>query len=72
MELMEFEPLVVAGVPPSPRCWHVAITLPIPGRQLMLVHGGFNGEETLSDAHILDFDQRKWSPLPATLFGPVL
>ena len=34
--------------------WHAAVVLPIDGRRLVLVHGGYDGAKALSDSFVLD------------------
>nr|XP_054758549.1 rab9 effector protein with kelch motifs-like [Lytechinus pictus] len=56
--LMEFTSPKMIGTPPSPRSWHASIALP--GNKV-LIHGGYNGNEALSDSFIFHLDTYTWS-----------
>ncbi|XP_793170.5 uncharacterized protein LOC588391 [Strongylocentrotus purpuratus] len=56
--LMEFTSPKMMGTPPSPRSWHASIALP--GNKV-LIHGGYNGNEALSDTFIFHLDTFTWS-----------
>eukprot|EP01137_Pigoraptor_chileana_P013763 Opistho-2@67642 len=58
--MMEFTQPQTSGSPPSPRSWHSAVALP---DRKIVVSGGFDGENSLDDAHILDLDTMAWSAL---------
>lgn len=51
---MEYTQPITTGTHPSPRSWHTAVTLP--GKR-MLIHGGYNGIKTLSDAFMFDMGE---------------
>lgn len=65
--LMEFTSPTVTGNPPSPRSWHASIALP--GNRV-LIHGGYNGNEALSDAFIFNLDDLTWTPAELTSSVP--
>ena len=57
----------LGGTAPHLRSWHAATMLPIAGTRCVLVHGGFDGEEVMGDAHVLDLDNKKWVDVSATI-----
>lgn len=65
MTMLEFTKLELGGDTPPPRSWHVSINLGLPGRRCVLVHGGYDGEEALKDAYVLDMDANKWIDVSA-------
>ncbi|KXJ22321.1 Acyl-CoA-binding domain-containing protein 4 [Exaiptasia diaphana] len=52
LTIMEYTQPSTTGTHPSPRSWHTAVTLP---GKLFLIHGGYNGIKTLSDAFMFFF-----------------
>jgi Rab9 effector protein with kelch motifs len=47
---LSFEPRLIAGKPPSPRGYHIAIL----SDSRLFVFGGFNGQDVFDDVHVLD------------------
>ncbi|XP_076828634.1 kelch repeat-containing protein [Brachyhypopomus gauderio] len=58
--LMEFSPVQTNGSSPSPRSWHGCAAL---SDSCFLVHGGYNGNNALSDAFIFNTDTSCWTSL---------
>ncbi|CAI5668502.1 unnamed protein product [Oreochromis niloticus] len=56
--LMEFSAVKTTGNPPSPRSWHGSAVL---SDTKFLIHGGYNGNNALSDAFIFDIDTNSWT-----------
>eukprot|EP00795_Rhopilema_esculentum_P003484 gene3484-1866_t len=59
--LMNFTKLEVVGKAPSSRSWHGAMLTS--DQQSMLVCGGYNGDQALSDVHVFRIASRSWSQL---------
>ena len=57
----------LGGKAPQLRSWHAATVLPIAGKRCVLVHGGFDGEDVMGDAHVLDLDSKKWVDVSTTI-----
>lgn len=60
--LMEFSAVKTTGNPPSPRSWHGSAVL---SDTKFLIHGGYNGNNALSDAFIFDIDTNSWTEVSA-------
>ncbi|XP_022534113.1 kelch repeat-containing protein [Astyanax mexicanus] len=58
--LMEFSAVQTSGSAPSPRSWHDCAAL---NDTRFLVHGGYNGNDALSDTFIFDTDTSCWTSL---------
>ncbi|KAG9346472.1 hypothetical protein JZ751_006783 [Albula glossodonta] len=58
--LMEFSPVKTIGSAPSPRSWHGCVVL---SDTKFLVHGGYNGNNALTDAFIFDTASSSWTTL---------
>ncbi|KAM6894334.1 kelch repeat-containing protein [Lycodopsis pacificus] len=56
--LMEFSAVKTTGKAPSPRSWHGSAVL---SDTKFLIHGGYNGNNALSDAFIFDIDTNIWT-----------
>ncbi|XP_038079261.1 rab9 effector protein with kelch motifs-like isoform X1 [Patiria miniata] len=65
--LMEYTSIDVRGTPPSPRSWHASAALP--GNRI-LIQGGFDGENAMTDAFVFRLDSECWTqlvwPIPTT------
>ncbi|KAH9489532.1 hypothetical protein Btru_037400 [Bulinus truncatus] len=48
------------GQPPKPRCWHASCAL---SNDRIFIHGGYDGDNALYDAHILDLESKSWQRL---------
>ncbi|XP_028285222.1 kelch repeat-containing protein [Parambassis ranga] len=55
---MEFSAVKTSGKAPSPRSWHGSAVL---SDTKFLIHGGYNGNNALSDAFIFDTDTNSWT-----------
>uniref|UniRef100_A0A8C5R0R7 Kelch repeat-containing protein n=1 Tax=Leptobrachium leishanense TaxID=445787 RepID=A0A8C5R0R7_9ANUR len=58
--LMEFSPVKINGCSPSPRCWHSSAPI---SETHFLIHGGFDGNQTLSDTHVFNTVTKTWTSL---------
>ncbi|KAG7330221.1 hypothetical protein KOW79_006443 [Hemibagrus wyckioides] len=58
--LMEFSAVQTSGSAPSPRSWHGCAVL---SESHFLVHGGYNGNDALSDTFIFNTDTNCWTSL---------
>lgn len=56
--LMEFSAVKTSGKAPSPRSWHGSAVL---SDTKFLIHGGYNGNNALSDAFVFDIDSNSWT-----------
>lgn len=56
--LMEFSAVKATGKAPSPRSWHGSAVL---SDTKFLIHGGYNGNNALSDTFIFDTDTNSWT-----------
>ncbi|KAF7657336.1 hypothetical protein LDENG_00027720 [Lucifuga dentata] len=56
--LMEFSRVKTSGKAPSPRSWHGSAVL---SDTKFLIHGGYNGNNALSDTFIFDTDTNSWT-----------
>ncbi|KAM9424064.1 kelch repeat-containing protein [Pholidichthys leucotaenia] len=56
--LMEFSAVKTTGKAPSPRSWHGSAVL---SDTKFLIHGGYNGNNALSDTFIFDTDTNTWT-----------
>ncbi|XP_051285494.1 kelch repeat-containing protein [Dicentrarchus labrax] len=56
--LMEFSAVKTTGEGPSPRSWHGSAVL---SDTKFLIHGGYNGNNALSDTFIFDIDTNSWT-----------
>ncbi|XP_068569992.1 kelch repeat-containing protein [Cebidichthys violaceus] len=56
--LMEFSAVKTTGKAPSPRSWHGSAVL---SDTKFLIHGGYNGNNALSDTFIFDIDTNIWT-----------
>ncbi|XP_039996330.1 kelch repeat-containing protein isoform X2 [Xiphias gladius] len=56
--LMEFSAVKTTGKAPSPRSWHGSAVL---SDTKFLIHGGYNGNNALSDTFIFDIDTNRWT-----------
>ncbi|XP_047453421.1 kelch repeat-containing protein [Mugil cephalus] len=56
--LMEFSAVKTFGKAPSPRSWHGSVVL---SDTKFLIHGGYNGNNALSDAFVFDIDTSTWT-----------
>ncbi|XP_030017537.1 kelch repeat-containing protein [Sphaeramia orbicularis] len=56
--LMEFSAVKTNGKAPSPRSWHGSAVL---SDTQFLIHGGYNGNNALSDTFIFDIDTNSWT-----------
>ncbi|XP_030286958.1 kelch repeat-containing protein isoform X2 [Sparus aurata] len=56
--LMEFSAVKTTGIAPSPRSWHGSAVL---SDTQFLIHGGYNGNNALSDTFIFDTDTNSWT-----------
>ncbi|XP_029310794.1 kelch repeat-containing protein [Cottoperca gobio] len=56
--LMEFSAVKTSGKAPSPRSWHGSAVL---SQTKFLIHGGYNGNNALSDTFIFDIDTNSWT-----------
>ncbi|KAG8006241.1 RING finger protein B [Nibea albiflora] len=56
--LMEFSAVKTTGKAPSPRSWHGSAVL---SDTKFLIHGGYNGNNALSDTFIFDIDTSSWT-----------
>ncbi|XP_022108566.1 kelch domain-containing protein 3-like [Acanthaster planci] len=65
--LMEFTSIPVKGTPPVPRSWHASAALH--GNRI-LIQGGFDGENAMTDAFVFRLDSQCWTtllwPIPTT------
>ena len=62
---MEFSKLELQGTAPSPRSWHCAVRL---DDTRVLIHGGYDGDEALNDAFVLDLGRQAWRTVKSPLF----
>ncbi|MCI4377394.1 hypothetical protein PGIGA_G00203100 [Pangasianodon gigas] len=58
--LMEFSAVQTSGSAPSPRSWHGCAVL---SESRFLVHGGYNGNDALSDMFLFNTDTNCWTSL---------
>ncbi|KAK2862782.1 hypothetical protein Q5P01_002315 [Channa striata] len=58
--LMEFSAVKTTGKAPSPRSWHGSVVL---SDTKFLIHGGYNGNNALSDTFVFDIDTNSWTEL---------
>ncbi|KAK5608418.1 hypothetical protein CRENBAI_025924 [Crenichthys baileyi] len=58
--LMEFSVVKTSGKAPSPRSWHGSAVL---SETKFLIHGGYNGNNALSDTFIFDIETDSWTEL---------
>uniref|UniRef100_A0A3P8XAV1 Kelch repeat-containing protein n=1 Tax=Esox lucius TaxID=8010 RepID=A0A3P8XAV1_ESOLU len=58
--LMEFSTVQTNGSPPSPRSWHGCALL---SDSTFVVHGGYNGNQALSDTFTFNTDTNTWAEL---------
>ncbi|XP_032437892.1 kelch repeat-containing protein [Xiphophorus hellerii] len=58
--LMEFSVVKTSGKAPSPRSWHGSAVL---SETKFLIHGGYNGNNALSDTFVFDIDTNSWTEL---------
>ncbi|XP_063043108.1 kelch repeat-containing protein [Engraulis encrasicolus] len=58
--LMEFSAVKTNGTPPSPRSWHGCALV---SETRFLVHGGYNGNNALSDTFLFDTDTSSWTTI---------
>ncbi|XP_008315646.1 kelch repeat-containing protein [Cynoglossus semilaevis] len=58
--LMEFAVVKTSGKAPSPRSWHGSAVL---SDTKFLIHGGYNGNNALSDTFIFDIETNSWTEL---------
>jgi len=65
--LLEFTNVTATGPSPSMRSWHAAVALPVNGRRLVLIHGGYDGDKALGDSYVLDMDNNKWTDVSAQI-----
>ncbi|XP_061619690.1 kelch repeat-containing protein isoform X2 [Phyllopteryx taeniolatus] len=56
--LMEFSAVQTSGRAPSPRCWHGSAVI---SATKFWIHGGYNGNNALSDAFVFDTDTNLWA-----------
>ncbi|XP_061565585.1 kelch repeat-containing protein [Cololabis saira] len=56
--LMEFSAVKTSGKGPSPRSWHGSAVL---SDTKFLIHGGYNGNNALSDSFIFDIENSSWT-----------
>lgn len=56
--LMEFSAVKTTGKAPSPRSWHGSAVL---SDTKFLIHGGYNGNNALSDTFVFDIDSNSWT-----------
>ncbi|CAM9138874.1 unnamed protein product [Lampetra planeri] len=56
--LMEFSAVATTGKAPSPRSWHGSAVL---SDTKFLIHGGYNGNNALSDTFVFDTDTNSWT-----------
>ncbi|XP_033962125.1 kelch repeat-containing protein [Pseudochaenichthys georgianus] len=56
--LMEFSAVKTSGKAPSPRSWHGSAVL---SDTKFLIHGGYNGNNALTDAFVFDIDTNSWT-----------
>ncbi|XP_061525417.1 kelch repeat-containing protein isoform X2 [Phycodurus eques] len=56
--LMEFSAVQTSGRAPSPRCWHGSAVI---SASKFWIHGGYNGNNALSDAFVFDTDTNLWA-----------
>ncbi|KAM9335589.1 kelch repeat-containing protein [Symphorus nematophorus] len=56
--LMEFSAVKTTGKAPSPRSWHGSAVL---SDTKFLIHGGYNGNNALSDTFLFDIDTNSWT-----------
>ncbi|XP_018540479.1 kelch repeat-containing protein isoform X2 [Lates calcarifer] len=56
--LMEFSAVKTTGKAPSPRSWHGSAVL---SDTKFLIHGGYNGNNALSDTFVFDIDTNSWT-----------
>ena len=52
--MMEFSCPTITGTLPSPRSWHASTVLP---RQRIFVHGGYDGNQILTDSFVFDIGE---------------
>ncbi|GFN89348.1 acyl-CoA-binding domain-containing protein 4 [Plakobranchus ocellatus] len=50
----------VFGKPPKPRSWHASSPL---ANNRVFIHGGYDGDNPLHDAHIFDYSSKTWQEL---------
>ena len=50
----------VSGAAPKPRSWHAAAEL---SQKRVLIHGGYDGDLALHDAHVFDLRAKSWTAL---------
>ncbi|RUS79377.1 hypothetical protein EGW08_012868 [Elysia chlorotica] len=50
----------VLGKPPKPRSWHASVAL---ANNRVFIHGGYDGDNPLHDAHIFDYYNKTWQEL---------
>ncbi|XP_013874510.1 kelch repeat-containing protein [Austrofundulus limnaeus] len=58
--LMEFSAVKTCGKAPSPRSWHGSAVL---SDTRFLIHGGYNGNNALSDTFVFDTETSSWTEL---------
>ncbi|XP_051923280.1 kelch repeat-containing protein isoform X2 [Hippocampus zosterae] len=56
--LMEFSAVQTRGRSPAPRCWHGNAVI---SATKFLIHGGYNGNNSLSDAFVFDTETNMWT-----------
>ncbi|XP_023649814.1 kelch repeat-containing protein isoform X1 [Paramormyrops kingsleyae] len=66
--LMEFSAVRTSGTGPSPRSWHGCAVL---SESKFLVHGGYNGNNALTDSFIFDTDTSCWTTVVNTQLSAV-
>ncbi|KAK3587758.1 hypothetical protein CHS0354_042719 [Potamilus streckersoni] len=71
MSIVEWSKPDVKGTPPAPRSWHASCAL---SGNRILIHGGYDGNLALDDAHIFNLDDMSWThikmdPLPVARTG---
>ncbi|XP_041351561.1 acyl-CoA-binding domain-containing protein 5-like [Gigantopelta aegis] len=54
----------VLGTPPIPRSWHASCSL---SNNRILIHGGYDGNNALADAHIFNLDTLSWMEIAMDL-----
>lgn len=55
--MMEFSSPILSGTLPSPRSWHASAVLP---QQRIFIHGGYDGEQILTDSFVLELGEFKF------------
>ncbi|XP_019718764.1 kelch repeat-containing protein [Hippocampus comes] len=56
--LMEFSAVQTSGRSPAPRCWHGSAVI---SATKFLIHGGYNGNNSLRDAFVFDTETNTWT-----------